>query len=226
MRPRPEITPASQISHLVSRIQTHNRAQGRIHERADVQQKEVEEKLVAEAGRHSNLVAALRAAAIEHSLTGLRGHTYEKAVDLGATAAVGLERALGHNIYPVCKRCLQERNGESLLISNLAKLRPANKSCAADLNLTATARRFVHRFGELSGSQRPTCDSNTEYTEPEENEQRNSATTLPSRLPKFAFDTPSSILHNLWCNSNFSFAICFFQLVSSPLFAATIDSVP
>jgi len=77
-----------------------------------VQQKKVEEKLVAEAGRHSNLVAALRAAAIEHSLAGLCGHTYEKAVDLGATAAVGLERALGHNIYPVCKRCLQERNGE------------------------------------------------------------------------------------------------------------------
>ena len=65
--------------------------------------KGVKEKLVAEAGRHSNLVAALRTAAIEHSLTGLRGHTYEKAVDLGATAAVGLERALGHNIYPVCE---------------------------------------------------------------------------------------------------------------------------
>ena len=72
--------------------------------------KGVKEKLVAEAGGDSNLVAALRAAAIEHSLAGLGSHTNEKAVDLGATAAVGLERALGHNIYPVCKRSLQERN--------------------------------------------------------------------------------------------------------------------
>ena len=113
-----------------------------------MQQKESKKKLVAVAGRDSNLVAALRTAAIEHSLSSLGGHADEKAVDLRTTAAVGLERALRHNIYPVCKRCLQERNGESLLICNLAKRNPANKSCEADLNLTAHARRFVHRSGE------------------------------------------------------------------------------
>jgi len=48
-------------------------------------------------------MTALRAAAVEYSGSGLGGHTNEKAVNLGAAAAVGLERALGHNIYPVCE---------------------------------------------------------------------------------------------------------------------------
>ena len=48
-------------------------------------------------------MTALGAAAVEHSGSGLGGHTNEKAVNLGAAAAVGLERALGHNIYPVCE---------------------------------------------------------------------------------------------------------------------------
>jgi hypothetical protein len=62
-------------------------------------------------------MTALGAAAVEHSGSGLGGHTYEKAVDLGAAAAVGLERALGHDIYPVC-----ENNLRSLLSSNPARL--------------------------------------------------------------------------------------------------------
>jgi len=48
-------------------------------------------------------MTALGAAAVEHSGSGLGGHTNEKAVNLGTAAAVGLERALGHNIYPVCE---------------------------------------------------------------------------------------------------------------------------
>jgi len=71
-------------------------------------------KLVAEASRHSDLMTTLRAAAVEDGLSGLGGHTNEKAVDLGAAAAVGLERALGHDIYPVC-----ENNLRSLLSSIL-----------------------------------------------------------------------------------------------------------
>ena len=58
-------------------------------------------RLVAEASGDSDLVAALGAAAIEDSLTGLGGHANEEAVDLAATTAVGLEGALGHGVYPV-----------------------------------------------------------------------------------------------------------------------------
>ena len=58
-------------------------------------------RLVAEARRYGNLVTALRAPAVEDCLPGLRGHPYEEAVDLAATTAVGLERALRHDVCPV-----------------------------------------------------------------------------------------------------------------------------
>jgi hypothetical protein len=58
-------------------------------------------RLVPEAGRDRNLVAALGAAAVEYSRTGLGGHADEKAVDLATAAAVGLEGALGHGKNPV-----------------------------------------------------------------------------------------------------------------------------
>ncbi len=58
-------------------------------------------KLVAEACGYSDLVTTLRATAVEYSLSGLRGHANEKAVYLAATTTVGLERALGHDDYPV-----------------------------------------------------------------------------------------------------------------------------
>ena len=58
-------------------------------------------ELVAEACGDRNLMTALGAASVEYGLSGLRGHTNEEAVNLAATAAVGLERALGHDGYPV-----------------------------------------------------------------------------------------------------------------------------
>jgi hypothetical protein len=61
-------------------------------------------KLVAEAGRDGDLVAALGAAAVQNSSTGLGGHANEKAVDLATAAAVGLEGALGHGENPVLSK--------------------------------------------------------------------------------------------------------------------------
>jgi len=52
--------------------------------------------LVAEACADGNLVAALRAAAAEHSCAGFGLHAAEEAVGLGPVAAVGLKGALGH----------------------------------------------------------------------------------------------------------------------------------
>jgi hypothetical protein len=61
------------------------------------------ERLVAEACGDGDLVTALSAAAAEDSGAGLGGHTYEEAVDLAATTAIGLEGALGHDVRPVSK---------------------------------------------------------------------------------------------------------------------------
>jgi len=54
-------------------------------------------ELVAEACGDGDLVAALGAAAIEYGCTGLGLHAGEKAVGLGAVAAVGLEGTLRHD---------------------------------------------------------------------------------------------------------------------------------
>jgi hypothetical protein len=48
-------------------------------------------------------VAALGAAAAEHGSAGLGGHAAQKAVNLGAAAAIGLKGALGHRRNPVLK---------------------------------------------------------------------------------------------------------------------------
>jgi hypothetical protein len=58
-------------------------------------------RLVAEAGGDGDLVAALGATAAEHSSASLGGHANEEAMNLGATAAIGLEGALGHLSVPV-----------------------------------------------------------------------------------------------------------------------------
>jgi hypothetical protein len=67
-------------------------------------------RLVAEACGDGNLVTALGAAAAENGCSGLGGHANEEAVDLAATAAIGLEGALGHDVRPVSnfkfRRCL------------------------------------------------------------------------------------------------------------------------
>jgi len=65
-------------------------------------------RLVAVTGGDGDLVTALGAAAVQDGLAGLGGHTNEKAVDLGTTAAVGLERALGHDVYPVCENNIEK----------------------------------------------------------------------------------------------------------------------
>jgi len=72
------------------------------HGRAEVQRAE-RVGLVAEAGRDGDLVTALGAAAVEDGLSSLGGHTDEEAVNFGAAAAVGLERALRHSDCPVYK---------------------------------------------------------------------------------------------------------------------------
>ena len=55
-----------------------------------------DEELVAEACGDSDFMTALGAAAAQHSGSGFGGHANEKAVDLRAAAAVGLECALRH----------------------------------------------------------------------------------------------------------------------------------
>ena len=104
----------------------------------------------------------------------------------------------------------------SLLVCNLANLHLANKSCEADRIFQPLQGASYTALDEPSSSQRPTCDSNTEYTEPEENEQRNSARRSPRRLPLFAFDPRPSILHNLWCNSKFLSQFASLVLLASP----------
>ena len=58
-------------------------------------------RLVAEACGDGNLVTALGAAAVENSGSGLGGHANEKSVNLATATAVGLERALRHDVFPV-----------------------------------------------------------------------------------------------------------------------------
>jgi hypothetical protein len=59
------------------------------------------QKLVAEACGDGDLVTALGAAAAQNGGSGLGGHANEKAVNFGAAAAVGLECALWHKVFPV-----------------------------------------------------------------------------------------------------------------------------
>jgi hypothetical protein len=54
-------------------------------------------KLVAETGADGNLMTALGATAAQHCGTGLRLHTAQKAVGLGAVTAVRLKGTLRHN---------------------------------------------------------------------------------------------------------------------------------
>jgi hypothetical protein len=55
-----------------------------------------DEKLVAEAGRDRDLVAAFGAAAAQHGSAGLGGHAAQEAVDLAPAAAIRLKGALRH----------------------------------------------------------------------------------------------------------------------------------
>jgi hypothetical protein len=66
--------------------------EGMLHEQAG---------LVAEASGDGDLVAALRTAAAEDCSASLGGHANEEAMNLGATAAIGLEGTLGHRSDPV-----------------------------------------------------------------------------------------------------------------------------
>jgi len=64
--------------------------------------------LVAEAGGDGDLVAALGAAAVQDGGAGLGCHANEKAVDLAATAAVGLKGALGHDFSLSCSSSMED----------------------------------------------------------------------------------------------------------------------
>jgi hypothetical protein len=61
----------------------------------------IHEELVAEACGNGNLMTALGATAVQYGRTSFGGHAYEEAVNLAATAAIGLEGALGHDVRPV-----------------------------------------------------------------------------------------------------------------------------
>jgi hypothetical protein len=116
------------------------------------------ERLVAEAGRDGDLVAALGAAAVQYSLAGFGGHTNEKSVDLGTATAIGLECALGHRCCPVCKKFLRGFSTDGLCGFSLEIL------CEHTAENGLLAARF-------------------EYISLEENRQRNNAgrtKTLPT----------------------------------------------
>ena len=61
-------------------------------------------RLVAEAWRNGDLVAAFGAAAIEHRGTRLGLHAGQKAVNFATAAAVRLKGALGHGIRVILTR--------------------------------------------------------------------------------------------------------------------------
>jgi hypothetical protein len=59
-------------------------------------------RLVAESGAYGNLVTALRTAAAQDRGSSLGLHAAQKAMGLGAVAAVGLKRTLGHGTLFSC----------------------------------------------------------------------------------------------------------------------------
>jgi hypothetical protein len=87
-------------------------------------------ELVAEAGRHGNLVPTLGAAAAQNGSAGLRLHAAQEAMDLAAMTTVGLKRALGHLIFSCLKslQVLAVRFSSSTEIALAAHLRMASKN--------------------------------------------------------------------------------------------------
>jgi hypothetical protein len=90
----------------------------------------VEQRLVAEAGGDSDLVAALGAAAAEDGSTGLRGHANEEAVDLGAATAVRLKGALRHRGGSCLRRfvCWRTTNGSGRRASRKIRMQASEAS--------------------------------------------------------------------------------------------------
>ena len=90
----------SEPSHTETRAEHRNALKGSAPMSAQMDEPR-NRRLVAEACGDGDLVTALGAAAVEDSGAGLGGHANEEAVNFAATAAIGLEGALGHDVRPV-----------------------------------------------------------------------------------------------------------------------------
>ena len=209
------------ISLLTSpKAQTHNRAQGRAHERAHVQRSG--RKLVAEAGRNRDLVAALGAAAVQYGLSGLGGHADEKAVDLRAAAAVGLKGALGHGDLS----CLRNYNlnSESWKIGKLYVCCMALRSSYESSASASPSPLWPYASFMLTAA---ACDRQV-LSIPELRKSGNEIHSTASAKTKLCCPAtqPRQFFHYLWCNRKILSKFTTFVLLETPSLRATIDSVP